>query len=66
MKLQVVVERGRDGFHVARRPPLKGCWSQGRTQAEALVNLKEAIQLYLESGTKFKPTAGQKIFRLSL
>ena len=67
MKLKVVVERGADGYHVAHCPSLKGCWSQGRTQAEAMVNLKEAILLYLDDGAKkFKPTSKQKVLSLAV
>ena len=67
MKLKVVVERGTDGYHVAHCPSLKGCWSQGRTQAEAMVNLKEAILLYLDNGAKkIKPTSKQKVLSLAV
>ena len=48
MELKVVLERGEDGFTVAHCPSLKSCWSQGRTREEALRNLREAIELYLE------------------
>jgi predicted RNase H-like HicB family nuclease len=48
MELKVVLERGEDGFLVAHCPSLKSCWSQGRTREEALRNIREAIELYLE------------------
>jgi predicted RNase H-like HicB family nuclease len=48
MKLQVVIERGQDGYFTARCPSLRSCWSQGRTRDEALKNIREAIDLYLE------------------
>ena len=48
MKLKVIVEKGQDGFYSAHCPVLKSCWSQGRTKEEALQNLREAIELYLE------------------
>jgi predicted RNase H-like HicB family nuclease len=48
MTLKVVVERGEDGYFAVRCPSLKSCWSQGRTQEEALENIREAIELYLE------------------
>ena len=67
MKLKIVVEAGDDGFHVARCPSLKGCWSQGRTKTEAVENIKEAILLYLDAGEKsFKPTAKQKVLSVVL
>jgi predicted RNase H-like HicB family nuclease len=48
MILKVVIERGEDGYFSARCPALKSCWSQGRTREEALNNIREAIDLYLE------------------
>ncbi len=48
MTLQVLIERGEDGYFVAQCPSLKSCWSQGRTREEALQNIREAIELYLE------------------
>jgi predicted RNase H-like HicB family nuclease len=48
MNLKVVIERGQDGYFVAHCPSLKGCWSQGTTRDEALKNIREAIDLYLE------------------
>jgi predicted RNase H-like HicB family nuclease len=48
MELKVLLEQGEDGYFVAHSPSLKSCWSQGRTREEALQNLREAIELYLE------------------
>ena len=48
MTLQVVIARGEDGYFAAHCPSLKSCWSQGRTRDEALTNIREAIDLYLE------------------
>jgi len=50
MKLKVVIEAGEDGYVVAHCPSLKSCWSQGRTREEALKNIREAIDLFLEPG----------------
>ncbi len=44
MKFVVHLEEGEDGYIVAECPGLPGCVSQGRTQAEALANIREAIQ----------------------
>ncbi|MEA2694729.1 MAG: hypothetical protein QOJ16_4116 [Acidobacteriota bacterium] len=49
MELNVVLEQGEDGMFVAHCPALKSCWSQGRTRDEALRNIREAIELYLEA-----------------
>ena len=37
-----------DGGYVASVPALPGCVSQGDTRAEALSNIREAIELYVE------------------
>ena len=44
---QVLVYRGEDGFWVVECPSLPGCISQGTTKAEALANIKEAIEGYV-------------------
>lgn len=49
MKYTVVIEKGEDGYLVVHCPALPGCWSQGKTREEALGNIREAIELYLES-----------------
>jgi predicted RNase H-like HicB family nuclease len=49
MKLKIVLEQGMDGYIVAYCPALKSCVTQGRTEQEAIDNLKEAIELYLEA-----------------
>ncbi len=48
MNIKVLVEPGEDGYFVAHVPALKSCWSQGKTKEEALKNIREAIDLYLE------------------
>ena len=48
MKLHVVLEPSDEGGYTAHVPALPGCISEGNTREEALVNIKEAIQLYLE------------------
>ena len=48
MKFKVVLEKGEDGYFVVTVPSLPGCISQGKTREEALENIKEAIELYLE------------------
>lgn len=49
MNVKVVIERGEDGYFVAHVPALKSCWSQGKTRDEAIANIREAIDLYLEA-----------------
>jgi predicted RNase H-like HicB family nuclease len=48
MKLKVVLEPSQDGGYTAVVPALPGCISEGDTREEALRNIEEAIQLYLE------------------
>jgi predicted RNase H-like HicB family nuclease len=45
----VVIEEDEDGFLVASCPALKGCHSQGKTEEEALANIQEAIEGWLEA-----------------
>lgn len=49
MKYRVTIEQDEDNIFVAEVPALPGCISQGNTRAEAIENIKEAIELYLES-----------------
>jgi antitoxin HicB len=49
MKYRVLIEPDEDGVYVAEVPALPGCISQGRTRAEAIENIKEAITAYVES-----------------
>ena len=68
MKLKIVLEKGMDGFIVAYCPALKGCVTQGRTEEEAIKNIKEAIELYLEVDPEDSrlPTGQYKVCELAL
>ena len=48
MRYTVILEQEEDGGYVVSVPALPGCVSQGDTRAEALKNIREAIQLYVE------------------
>ena len=48
MKLNVVFEPSDEGGYTVFVPSLPGCISEGDTKEEALKNIKEAIELYLE------------------
>ena len=48
MKLKIVLEPSEEGGYTAYVPSLPGCISEGDTREEALTNIKEAIELYLE------------------
>lgn len=49
MKYRVHLEQDEDGVFVATCPSLPGCVSQGTTRSEAIANIREAIDAYLES-----------------
>ena len=49
MKYRVVMEPQEEGGYTVYVPALPGCVSQGETVEEALSNIKEAIEVYLES-----------------
>ena len=67
MKIKVIVEKGDDGYFVAHCPSLKSCWSQGKTKEEALKNIQEAIELYLESEIEnYLEDENHKIYELVL
>ena len=44
MRFKIIVAEGEDGWLVVECPSLPGCISQGKTQKEALENIKDAIQ----------------------
>ena len=48
MRYTVILELESDGGYVVSVPALPGCVSQGDSRAEALSNIREAIELYIE------------------
>jgi predicted RNase H-like HicB family nuclease len=48
MKIKIVLAPSEEGGYTAFVPSLPGCISEGDSREEALVNIKEAIKLYLE------------------
>ncbi len=48
MNLKVILEPSEDGGYTAFVPALPGCISEGDTKDDAIKNIKEAIELYLE------------------
>jgi len=52
MNLKIVLEPAEEGGYTVYVPALPGCISEGDTKEEAINNIKEAIELYLETLTE--------------
>jgi predicted RNase H-like HicB family nuclease len=48
MRYKVNIQKSDEGYSVWV-PGLPGCWSQGDTEVDALENIKDAIELYLDT-----------------
>ncbi|MEX0727845.1 MAG: type II toxin-antitoxin system HicB family antitoxin [Planctomycetaceae bacterium] len=60
MKLKIVLEPSDEGGYTVTVPVLPGCISEGETREEALANIREAIEIYLEAvddDASFSPNA---------
>lgn len=60
MNLKIVLEPSDEGGYTVTVPALPGCISEGDTREEALRNIREAIELYLEpveDDASFSPNA---------
>ena len=66
-KVSVIIEKDENGFY-AYTPELEGCQSQGDTLEEVVKNIKEAVELYLETLTRAekKSLLSKEIFSTSL
>jgi predicted RNase H-like HicB family nuclease len=49
MQRNVLIYPGEDGYFVAEVPSLPGCISQGKTRDEAITNIRDAIEVYIEA-----------------
>ena len=69
MEYSVVVHEAEEGGYWVEVPALPGCYSQGETLEDALENVKEAIDLYLEAlreeDTEI-PKDEEKVFRVAV
>ena len=52
MSFNVLISRDDEGIFTAECLDLPGCISDGRTKEEAISNIREAIEAYLESVEK--------------
>ncbi len=64
MKFRIIIEPDGDGFH-AKVPVLPGCGTWAKTKEEALANIREAIELYLED-EEAEAMAATEVFELEL
>jgi predicted RNase H-like HicB family nuclease len=60
MKWQVILEPSDEGGFTASVPSLPGCISEGDAREDALRNIREAIELFLESVDDDVPPRGLK------
>ena len=63
MKYKVVLKKSKEGYSVSC-PGLPGCWSQGKTEQEALGNIQDAIREYLEAVDKI--SKGKKVLEVEV
>jgi predicted RNase H-like HicB family nuclease len=63
MKVRVVLEPSDEGGYTAYVPSLPGCVSEGEDVQEALANIQEAIELYLEPVEDDLVTSGQAVVK---
>lgn len=66
MKLHVTIEKDEAGYYVAEVPALPGCLSQGRTYDEAVGNIREAIEGWLEVMETRHPTDSSKLVEIAV
>lgn len=70
IRFRVLVSQDEEGAFVAECPNLPGCISQGKTHAEAMTNIRDAIQGYLASlqkhGEPIPPSIQEEIVEVNL
>jgi len=67
MKFKVVLEPSDEGGFTVYVPALPGCISEGETEEEALKNIREALELYLEPAEDDLVTSGKaRVVELTL
>jgi len=70
MKYTVILDQESDGGYVAIVPTLPGCVSQGDSRDEALANIREAAELYIEdcieAGDPVPTESGREFIELTM
>ena len=65
MRLKVILEPSEEGGFTVYVPALRGCISEGDAREEALINIRDAIELYLEvSGDEVSVSAEAEVQEL--
>ncbi|MBF0501063.1 MAG: type II toxin-antitoxin system HicB family antitoxin [Candidatus Riflebacteria bacterium] len=49
MKFLITIQQGEDGMILAECPALPGCMTQGKNRDEVMTNIREAIELSIET-----------------
>jgi len=66
-KYEIIIFRSdEDDVFVAEVPELKGCMAHGKTQSEAVENINEAIELWIETAKEFGDEIPRPKSRLAL
>lgn len=70
MHYRILIEQDEDGVFISTCPALPGCISQGDTRAEAVENIKDAIEGYLASlekhGEAIPPPIQEEVVEVTL
>ncbi len=67
MKVKIIVHEAEEGGFWAEVPALPGCLSQGQTMDELMVNIREAIEGFLDVDVpKPKPGATERVLEIAM
>jgi predicted RNase H-like HicB family nuclease len=68
MRFRSLIEQDEDGVFGATCPSLPGCHSQGATRSEAMANIQEAIEGYVEGlrahGDPIPPSISEEVVEI--
>ncbi len=55
LNFTILIEQDEDGIYIATVPEIQGCYTQGKTIAQVLERIKEAIEVCLEADKEIEP-----------